>query len=213
MHPTEADLILLLEEKGTEALASRIRSHLAECPACSEQIAFLMRLPKVLSDETAPEVDSQSLQKAREIVSKRSFPWLSSWVAVRPVRFAVAILLLAAVGVSIPLLYETSRPSRYRTGSEPAPALSLSPEDGTTVDESPVALRWTRVPHAAGYRLMVYRENGTLLWNGGTTDTSFVVPVTVEFERGKSYFWTVEALLPDQTAHRSKLHAFRYASP
>ncbi|HWP83409.1 MAG TPA: zf-HC2 domain-containing protein [Bacteroidota bacterium] len=213
IHPTEAELVLLIEEKAPEAQAARIRAHLAECEECTEQVAFLLRLPSLLSGETPTRLDPGTFEKARYLASHQNRFRFLTQVFKQPAGIAVAVLLLVAVGISIPFLYDSSPPTRLRTGLETESALRLFPEDGSTLDTAPLELRWTKVPHAVEYYLTVYEEAGTVLWRGNSTDTLLRVASAVEFESGKSYFWSVEALLPDRTVYRSKLHAFRFSSP
>jgi hypothetical protein len=71
----------------------------------------------------------------------------------------------------------------------PAPQ-ALAPR-GTT--DAATAFVWSSVPHAASYRLRLYAEDGTLLWERETQDTTAVRPDSVPLIARTPYFWKVDA--------------------
>jgi hypothetical protein len=54
---------------------------------------------------------------------------------------------------------------------------------------APVRLIWTRVPHAARYRVTVFDSSGTVIWESQTRDTATAAGVQLN---GR-YLWQVEA--------------------
>jgi hypothetical protein len=91
-------------------------------------------------------------------------------------------------------------------GSVPQFAL-IAPRDGTTI---PLLRRfiWQRIARSSAYHFYLYQVDRTVVWSSLVRDTSLVVPPSVQLQRGQTYLWRVEAILPDETTIHSELHAF-----
>ncbi len=70
-------------------------------------------------------------------------------------------------------------------------------------------LTWSSVPHAERYRLRLYDDQGTVLWQLETTDTAAALPDSVALAPGVSYFWRVEAETEWRRSAASDLVEFR----
>ncbi len=144
---------------------SRIEAHLAACDLCRGEVA-----------------DVAGLLRAR--------PRRLAWTLPVGVAAAAAVVLL--------LVWP-------RTGERPAESLaSREPMVTTTVAPVVIAPRgattaatarlvWTTVPGAERYRLAVYDDTGTVLWETRTSDTTALFPANIRLHQGASYFWKVEA--------------------
>jgi hypothetical protein len=103
-----------------------------------------------------------------------------------------------AVAAAVMLVLWT-RPASGPAGStglrEPAVSSSVSPvlvaPRGVTV--SARALVWTAVPRADRYRVTLFDETGSVVWETQTTDTTAPLPDSVRLRTGTSYLWEVEA--------------------
>jgi hypothetical protein len=52
---------------------------------------------------------------------------------------------------------------------------------------------WTAVTHADRYRLMLFDDAGSVVWETETVDTATPLPDTLRLEPRRPYFWKVEA--------------------
>lgn len=57
---------------------------------------------------------------------------------------------------------------------------------------TPDTLRWTSVPYADRYQVLVFDREGTLVWEPQTTDTAVALPAAVT-RAPATYIWKVEA--------------------
>jgi hypothetical protein len=83
----------------------------------------------------------------------------------------------------------------------------LAPRDGATVSLLH-RFKWQRVPGSTAYHFFLYEVNRTAVWSALVRDTSLVVPPAAALQRGRTYLWRVEAILPGETTMDSPLHAF-----
>jgi anti-sigma factor RsiW len=112
------------------------------------------------------------------------------------VRTLVAGLgLLAAAAAAILVV------AVHRQRVEPAPQLRddalparvpvvLAPRGGIS---APPVFRWSSVPGADRYHLTVFTNDGTIVWESETVDTTITTPVTTQWHHDVNYFWKVAA--------------------
>jgi hypothetical protein len=55
------------------------------------------------------------------------------------------------------------------------------------------AFQWTSVPRADGYRITIYRRDGSLIWEASTRDTVLTPPDLVRGVRDETVLWRVAA--------------------
>jgi hypothetical protein len=111
---------------------------------------------------------------------------------------AAAVLLLIAQPGRVP---ESQGPVT-RAGEDTATEAilrfaAIAPADTVTVAGGSIAFRWHSPSTEASYRITVTNEIGDLLWSETTPDTTVVLPGDVPLELGETYFWYVDALLPN----------------
>ena len=113
----------------------------------------------------------------------------------RPVLVSLATAAAILLVVAIPR--ETPAPSTVRSGSGTNPVLEIvAPLPSETV-ASPVTFIWRSAGSGASYAFSLQREDGTVAWTSSTADTSIAVPDSLELGSGRTWFWYVDALLPD----------------
>ena len=122
-------------------------------------------------------------------------------------RKRLALIVLAPALLAACLLVFFSGP-RSRTDESLAPGeVLISPRDGTTL----VLLHrfiWHKIDQPAVYHFFLYELNRTPVWSSLVRDSSLILPPTVPLQRGQTYLWRVEAILPDEKTIHSDLHAF-----
>ena len=113
----------------------------------------------------------------------------------RPALVALAAAAALLLVVAIPR--DTPAPSALRSGPRTDPLLEIvSPLPSEPVP-TPVTFIWRAAGAGASYTVILQREDGTVAWTSSTADTSIAVPDSVEFGTGRTWFWFVDALLPD----------------
>ena len=83
----------------------------------------------------------------------------------------------------------------------------ITPRDGATL----VLLHrftWYRTGQPAVYHFFLYEVNRTPVWSTLVKDSSLILPSTVVLQRGQTYLWRVEAILPDEKTIHSDLRTF-----
>jgi hypothetical protein len=124
-------------------------------------------------------------------------------ISLRSPAFWLVLVGVAVVG----LAYFLTR-SHDGTGGTTEKDMLVSPRDGTTIASVHTRFRWQRNAQSTAYSFFLYEVNRTLVWSALVRDTSLAIPQSVQLQRGRTYLWRVEAILPDETTVRSELHAF-----
>ena len=159
-------------------------SHLATCPSCRHRLATVSRL---LRDDTIAT-------ERRHLDAARHRPgWRTAAVAIG------AAASLAGAFVAGGLIRQGTGPSSDGGGAESTHrdgvitstvAPRILPPSSTTA--TPDSLRWTSVPYADRYQVLVFDREGTLVWEPQTTDTAVAVPARLA-RVSSTYIWKVEA--------------------
>lgn len=162
--------------------------HLTACDQCRSRLAGLMR---VLADGDIAE-ETQRLDRHVTGASARRFQRPSMAVAATlAAAVAGVVLVRPAVGPN-PLALDEPGSSPHRESAITttiAPRI-LGPVGPASVTES---LVWTRVPHAARYRARVFNQEGTLVWDAQTRDTTLALPRYLRGDTANTYLWKIEA--------------------
>jgi hypothetical protein len=174
---------LAVVAQGSRAEADAV-SHLAACARCASALAALVPL---LND---PGVRAE-LQQVREAGSSSR----SRSVA----RAAFGATTLAAAVVAGVLLRPGAVPNEPPVSEgiphrESATAPIIVPRLVAPVGagDAPDTLRWTSVPFADRYRVLLFDREGMLAWEAQSSDTSLALPEPLRRKAG-AYLWKVEA--------------------
>jgi len=196
-----------LDEHAISMLADGLRApdsdaeieHLARCEACRRRLATVAAL--MGDDDVAAErgrleprdepAGVRALDGARSLRALHR-PGVRTALASAAVTVVVAGALLRpdpsartdATAVEAPALH---RESAITTTTAPR---ILGPGGPTTIDDS---LRWTAVPHADRYQVMVFDREGTLVWDPQTSATSLPLAAHLRRDTTTTYLWKVEA--------------------
>ena len=140
----------------------RVEAHLADCDECRAEVVEAKHIVS-------------TLRGTSKVTTKR---WLG-------VAAAAAVILLVAVPRHTREPDTVHREAPVMTTIAPH---ALAPQGLTS---GPLVLRWTSVPGADGYRVRVFDERGSVLFERETKDT--VAPVAATLGTGTRLFWKVEA--------------------
>jgi hypothetical protein len=115
------------------------------------------------------------------------------WVLVLVAAAAAAAVLLAIV---LPRQAET--PSDIRAGPSAEPPLAIvSPQPSDEIAPGPIAFTWRSAGPGASYTFTLQEADGRVVWTSRVADTVAVLPDSVALSPGLTWFWFVDALLPD----------------
>jgi Putative zinc-finger len=163
-HLESGEVAAYLDRALAPADRARLEAHLVDCADCRSEMVAVARLLK-------------ARHQARR------------WYG--PVGIAAAAAAL--------LLFLWLRPAAPPVGSpeyrEPAVTTTISPavvgpRGVVTVAHEFV---WTAVPHADRYRLVLFDDTGRVVWETQTSDTSVLLPDSIELHEAATYLWKVQA--------------------
>lgn len=206
MHPSEAELILFVEAKLLPERHERLVRHLADCAFCVSQIAAIHHFSKDLDVGTVPSIDRAVFERASALIKKKGRFFLLR----EPFRYAVAAMVVVGIGVGFLVLRNRTEVAQFRGGGASETTMTTSPPDESVVTSLLPRLEWKAIPNANSYRIILYEENGKMLWSTVTDATSTGVPSTVPMTKGNRYLWKVEAFFPDNSKLSSRLNVFTY---
>lgn len=113
---------------------------------------------------------------------------------------AAAAIALLTVVLGRPSLESPARTRDVeavgRAGLAFAPA---APPDGARIRADTLSFHWRTAGAEATYQITISSSTGAIVWTSRTLDTSLTLPRTVAsgLESGRSYYWQVDAVLPD----------------
>ncbi|HYL55483.1 MAG TPA: zf-HC2 domain-containing protein [Gemmatimonadales bacterium] len=164
-HLKNGEVAAYLDRALSPSDRSRIEEHLVDCDACRAEVIEVARL-------------------------LRTQPSRRGWyvpIGVAAAAAAAVLLLVWPRPVEEPALPPNYREPVVTTTAAPS---AIAPR-GAIVAASRFV--WTAVAHADRYRLTVFDETGSVLWEAQTSDTAAALPESIRLKRGASYFWKIEA--------------------
>jgi hypothetical protein len=188
-HLTTEELAAYLSAALHGEELSRVESHLTQCDDCRSEVIEGRRAIDAASSIRRP--------------------------ASRPSRLLLAGLAAAAVVLFAiwPTHERTLSPAdRIVRGAGALPKASsigiVAPDDGGRLDPLKSIFIWHRDGDASTYRLTLTDESGGIVWTTNTADTGVALPPSVVLERGRRFFWYVDALRADGRSMTSGVHDF-----
>ncbi|MGE5358127.1 MAG: zf-HC2 domain-containing protein [Bacteroidales bacterium] len=163
--PDAARLAAYVEHNLSARAQARIESHVSDCAACLDQVAFLARHAAAGSAAVSPQL----LSRAQDVVPSRAWPMLvPRWAAVAVT--TACLLLVVSIGLrqpGAPPLPGAATPTRSPAVSPDAPAaLPVTPTAPAVARNQPVpappATVRKSVPQPLALHLLSPAENSTL---------------------------------------------------
>jgi anti-sigma factor RsiW len=171
-HLSVEDVAAYVDRRLPRGDRDRVELHLSVCKQCRDEVAEVTRLA------------SSGMEAPRPRRSRLTV-----------VAAAAAVLLV--VSLTIPRLtsYPESREERSDTTPGGNRVISVEPRDNAVVARERT-FTWRRDDNAA-YQVRIVDSAGGVVWTGGTTDTTLVLPANVRMTPATKYFWYVDALRAD----------------
>ena len=208
-HLSETDILLFLNDDLPIEKRKNVEKHISGCDLCSEKLADIYRLEEDLQSSNPPEINPETLEKAKKMVKdgKNSTFLFSNFRRLS----AAAVILI--VGFLAFWLWtgpnSVDHQDAYRSSSESTVVQPLEPGDGESLHLANPEFTWEPVPNAASYRLVIFSENGVELWSKQVEDTHQKLPEDLPMKTNNRYLWKTEAILPDGRVVSSPLRSFQ----
>jgi putative zinc finger protein len=187
-HLTVEEVAACADRGLARAERARVEEHLAACAACRAEVIAVARL-------------------SRSLAGRRR------WAVMAPLAAAAAALVLVLTPwqrhgpVGGPSPQPVLREPAVTATVAPTP---LTPRGGVA---ALTALTWSSVPHADRYQVTLFDQDGSVLWETHTGDTSVVVPDTVRLVPGIPHYWKVAARTEQGRWVASDLTSFTVSRP
>jgi hypothetical protein len=186
-HLSSEELGAYLSNSLSDAEREAVERHLASCGECRAELVEGQR-----AVATAPGGRRGS----------RSRFYVLGLAAAAAVAFAIWPRTDFRPG---PEVVERNAPAR-----EAGNVTVVSPAAEAEVGASAPAFTW-KSNDGASYKITVTDAAGVPLWSASTSDTTIVMPSTIQLSRGQQYFWYVDALRTDGRSVTSGVNGFRTA--
>lgn len=173
---------------------ARVQAHAGACPAC----AALVRGVTLLQDG-ARQFDPGAPRVTRTTTR-------TLWI---PIGVAAAIAMAVLVPMVPMMTANRPAPSSTREGSGDAP-VPISPAGQLTA--TPERFEWHPLKGASAYELLLFREDGTLLWQQRAAGTSLDRRADLQLPPGR-YYWRMRALSDESAPAESPLTNFEIRKP
>jgi hypothetical protein len=179
-HPTAGEMADFADGVSTDRDRARVEEHLAECPACREDLRIVVEA-----------------MRPSEGTSRRR--WLTGAVATMAATAAAVVLLLFA-----PAMLDDSRDVVRRgpgdsldVGGSAASFTVVSPATGATVAAGSPRFVWRSAGPDAQYRFHLATAAGDPIAAVTTPDTVVTSLDEARLVPGTEYYWWVDALRAD----------------
>jgi hypothetical protein len=176
VHPDAVTLAGYIDRRLPEGERRGVAEHLISCGACRESVMDVSRVTRAertrrraIGGATAVTGIAAALVL---LALPRNPPVAASGSFVLPVERAAPIGTLASIRV---------------WGPDTLPGARVAP----------VTFAWAPIATGAQYRLSLTDASGEERWTASTSDTSVISPTTIDLAPDATYYWVVDALLPD----------------
>lgn len=192
-HVSDEELAAWLDRRLEAPGRMRVEAHLVECDECRAVVA-----------------EATATLSARRHRKRLAFFTASGMVA--------AALVLLVVSGTLPISRDTEPTVR---GAPPlltedvSRFAALLPEPRAVVPRDSLVFVWQRRPDGTVYQVTVSDERGVVMWDDRTGDTTLAPPAAAarSLVPGRTYYWKVEALLPDLRTASTGVSSFVVRRP
>jgi anti-sigma factor RsiW len=164
-HLLEAQVVAIVDGTLTDDMRDAIHGHLARCADCRAEVLEVSAVVR-------------TLPHARRLPGR-------AWIPAAAAAVLVAFLVTPQV-----LRHQVDPQHREQELSTTLAPRAMAPVGIVSAVDT---LAWSPVPGADRYRVRLFDSEGTLVWEGETTNALAVVPSSIRLADRRPYFWKVEA--------------------
>jgi hypothetical protein len=213
-----ADRHLIGEERH------EIEHHLADCPACARQLAFLVRSSSVVASEVPPML----LSKASGFGRSAALRHVPSWALVAAGTTGAILLLVTAIqhsrqreiaAISSPSSVPSS-PAQSKGGfDDDASAMQFRgsqderspivyPAAGQRVGANHLIFRWSATDRTESYEIELLTDSGTLIWSTHVSSLQVALPPSIHLLPSRTYYLKLNIHHKNGTIQHTKAVGF-----
>jgi hypothetical protein len=185
-HPRESVLAAYLDRDLSDAERSEVDAHLDRCAECRRALAETIEVLETSG------VDARVARHPSSRGRGRRWIWLGAGLALAA--SVAGVFVVRQPGGLAGDIDARTRDAAPSTLDERTPQLAaVAPANGSAGSEQHPTFTW-RSADADRYSFRLLADDGMPVWVRETTDTVLTLPADVRLERGRSYFWRVDAL-------------------
>ncbi|HUQ81408.1 MAG TPA: anti-sigma factor [Gemmatimonadaceae bacterium] len=186
-HPPESVLAAYLDRELGNDERTQVEAHLDQCAECRRGLAETVDVLALSEEAGLP-----AKERASVVGRSRRLAWLGTGMALAASIAAMVVLRRPAVPDGD--IDARTRDAAATTIDGRMPRLAVvEPVAGSAgVAEQPT-FTWHQAD-ADRYSFRLLAEDGVPVWSRETPDTTVTLPSDVRLDRGRTYFWRVDAL-------------------
>ena len=184
-HQSSEDVAAYLSGALAPEARAALLEHLSGCRECRQEVTMARRLLRT---------------------SRSPKPLL--WAVPLAAAAVLALVLVARPPKSGSPGGEPLRSEQGSGADASATIRILAPAEGDTIAAGAVRFSWQAQPGTPVYHFSLTEASGRAVWTGETTDSTLALPLTIALDRGRTYFWTVDALAADGRSLTTRNHRF-----
>lgn len=180
--PTPEDLVRSFDPETAFEIKLKIVDHVSQCPACQREFELIKN-----SYHLVRQVENKILKKRIGLLSRLKLI-LSNSLSIWKLVTVSIVFLIVISGLYFGINYRKSL--EIRRGPNYSEFLGLS-EEIKLSGQSSIVLSWQPAVGAMFYRVEIFDENMTFLWQShNLTETSLVLPKTLtDMLKNKQFFF------------------------
>lgn len=194
-HPSDEVLAAFLEGTLPAGERDAVASHLEQCASCRDELA--------LAGSVLAELEQEAVEAAPSPGRDR---WVRRW-SMALVAAAAALLLLVPASRWLDGPPPDQRIERVGSFEGRTTLDAVAPVEGADVEAQEVRFVWRPSGTEAHYELTLTDAVGEVVWSVATSDTVAAPGDAVQLAPG-TYYWVVDALLPDAREASTDVHRF-----
>ncbi len=215
-HPEDGVLILFLEGKISDVERERVHAHLASCSVCAGRFAVTYRLMKASAEQEPADINTGVLERAKRLARPRvPAPPHRKFAGAARLALACSVLLITGSAIYYYAIIAppdmNGPPDRFRIEYSERSVTTINPGDGSIISQSSFDFQWHHMPGAVSYRFSLFDENGTLLFETATMETTLIAGSEIGLAARHRYLWRVDAVFIDDGVVQSGINVFTYA--
>jgi hypothetical protein len=142
------------------------------------------------------------LAEVRRLLGPRVRGW---WPVLVPIAAAAALLIF--------VLPRDSDPASGTRAGPPAelPLEIVAPMPSAVIAPGPVTFTWRGAGEGASYSLTLQESDGRVAWTALLADTTAALPDSLALGPRRTWFWFVDAMLPDGSSRSTGVRRFTTA--
>jgi len=195
--PDDATIAGFVDGGLHDAQRRSVLHHLYDCPTCVQRVGHLTRLLR----ETVPQ--RKTTRTSRRALARDVVPWATA-----------AGLLLTLGWLTLTPGVPVSDYSETRSSGAGATAPEiLAPRSGIIANSSETLIRWTEVPGASSYDVVIVSEIGDVVASKSVHESQLLIDREFGLTPGRNYYVRIDARIGDEQSVRSEHIPLRVVDP